>query len=190
MPVASLPHTTLLSQQLSQWDQSNCPSALPPTPSTLTSAPPSMPTPTATPSSKATWHRQNPSSSTAMKILSRATRKFVFFFFLPAARLKSAWLTTAVFLWCVPEFPQLWATEQVDIMETYWSLTLSISTTVNARTRNFHGLVVPVFLWKLSGPRVCITPVSHWLPSWEHTVTLRNTVLLSYILMCIIKIIY
>lgn len=76
----SIPHSILSSQQLSQWDQNNCPSAPPPTPSTLTSAPPNMPTPTATPSSKVTWHRQNPPWQTAMKILSRATRKFVIFF--------------------------------------------------------------------------------------------------------------
>lgn len=176
MPVASLPHTTLSSQQLSQWDQSNCLSALPPTPSTLTSAPPSMPTPTATPSSKATWHRQNPPSSTAMKILSRATRKFVFFF--PRCKVKVSSVANSCLLWCVPEFPQLWATEQVDIMETYWSLTLSISTTVNARTRNFRGLVFPVFLWKLSGPRsMCYTCVSlasilrTYSHSQEHGVT-------------------
>lgn len=79
VPVASYPKTMFSSQQLSQWDQSNCLSALPPTLSTLTSAPLSTPTPTATPSSKATWHRQNPPPSTAMKTLSRATRKSVFF---------------------------------------------------------------------------------------------------------------
>lgn len=138
----SIPHSMLSSQQLSQWDQSNCPSAPPPTPSTLTSAPPNMPTPTAIPSSKVTWHRQNPPWQTAMKILSRATRKFVIFF--SSCKVKVSLFYNNEILWCVTEFPQLWATEQVDIMETYWSLTPSISTTVNTRTCNFHGLVVPI----------------------------------------------